>query len=208
MHHHHGHFHFGRHHGGRGLGRFGRGFIDDDAGGRPFGMGRKLGSADLQLLILALLKDRPRHGYEIIKSLDQLSNGFYVPSPGMVYPALTYLEEIGHSQLEAEGTRKLYRITQAGLDHLEANRGRAEALLAQFKSVGERMERVRRAMVAGGEEAPAFDRDLGCAELTRAQREFREALATAWNDQPADRRRLLEVLKRATTEILGRSRAG
>ena len=207
MHHHHGHFHLGRHHGGRGLGRFGRGFMDGDLGGRPFGMGRKLSSADLQLLILALLEDKPRHGYEIIRSLDQLSNGFYVPSPGMVYPALTYLEEIGHSQVEAEGTRKLYRITEAGLAELEANRSRAQALLAQFQSVGARMERVKRAMVAG-EDAPAFEAVPGCAELTRAQREFMEALAASWSDLPADRRRLLEVLKRATAEILGKDRAG
>ncbi len=181
--------------------------MDGDLGGRPFGMGRKLSSADLQLLILALLEDKPRHGYEIIRSLDQLSNGFYVPSPGMVYPALTYLEEIGHSQVEADGTRKLYRITEGGLAELEANRSRAQALLAQFQSVGARMERVKRAMVAG-EDASAFEAVPGCAELTRAQREFTQAFAASWNDLPADRRRLLEVLKRATAEILGKDRAG
>jgi DNA-binding PadR family transcriptional regulator len=209
MHSHHGHFHFGRQHGAGGLGRFGRGFMDGGLGGRPFGMGRKLSSADLQLLILALLEDKPRHGYEIIRSLDQLSNGFYVPSPGMVYPALTHLEKIGHSQGEAQGTRKLYRITKAGLTELEANRSRAEALLAQFKSVGARMERVRRALVgAGGEDSPAVEAAPGCADLTRAQLEFREALAASWSGQPEDRRRLLEVLKRATAEILGKKQAG
>ena len=64
-----------------------------ELGGRGFGMGRKLASADLQLLILGLLAEKPRHGYEIIKALDELSRGFYAPSPGMVYPALTYVEE-------------------------------------------------------------------------------------------------------------------
>ena len=83
-------------------------------GGRPFGMGRKLASVDLQLLILGLLAEKPRHGYEIIKALDERSKGFYIPSPGMVYPALTYLEEIGHATVEADGSRKLYSITESG----------------------------------------------------------------------------------------------
>ncbi len=81
---------------------FARGFMEGGGmGGRGFGMGRKLGSADLQLLILRLLDEKPSHGYEIIKALDEHSNGFYVPSPGMVYPALTYLEELGFATVEA-----------------------------------------------------------------------------------------------------------
>src|ERR1700728_1795764 len=126
---HHLHHFFGRHHGGRGFGHFGKGFMDSgDMGGRAFGMGRKLASVDLQLLILVLLADKPRHGYEIIKALDERSKGFYVPSPGMVYPALTYLEEIGHAVVEADGTRKLYHITDPGKDYLKENQAKADAL--------------------------------------------------------------------------------
>src|SRR3979490_1288195 len=117
-----GHF-FGRHHAGRGFGPFGRGFIEGGGmGGRAFGMGRKLASVDLQLLILGLLEEKPRHGYEIIKALDERSKGFYIPSPGMVYPALTYLEEIEHATVEVDGARKRYHITEAGKKHLESNR--------------------------------------------------------------------------------------
>ena len=147
MHHRFTHF-FGRHpHGGRGHSPFGHGFMDG-LGGRGFGMGRKLTSVDLQLLILALLADKPQHGYEIIKLLDERTKGFYVPSPGMVYPALTYLEEIGHATVEAAGTRKLYHITDAGREHLEENREAADTLFAQFGRVGARMDRLRRAMHA------------------------------------------------------------
>src|SRR5580693_3124137 len=129
MHHRFTHF-FGRHpHGSRGHSPFGHGFMDG-LGGRGFGMGRKLASVDLQLLILALLADKPCHGYEIIKALDERSKGFYVPSPGMVYPALTYLEEIGHATVETQGVRKLYRITELGREHLEEHRARTDALLA------------------------------------------------------------------------------
>src|SRR5277367_1130133 len=120
MHHQH---HAARHH-GHDFGGFpfaGRHGAPGDLHG-AFGRGRKLGSADLQLLLLALLAERPSHGYELIKALDERSNGYYAPSPGMVYPALTYLEEIGHASVEAEGTKKRYTISEAGLDHLEKNR--------------------------------------------------------------------------------------
>src|SRR5271165_2050645 len=147
MHCHSRHF-FSRHLGGRGLGRFGRGFMDSEggAGGRGFGMGRKLAAADLQLLILRLLADKPRHGYEIIKDLDERSRGFYVPSPGMIYPALTYLEEIGHAAVETEANRKRYYITLPGRAYLEKHRAAAESLLAQFDLVAERMDHMHRAL--------------------------------------------------------------
>jgi DNA-binding PadR family transcriptional regulator len=203
---HHLHHFFGRHHGGRGFGHFGKGFMDSgDMGGRAFGMGRKLASVDLQLLILGLLADKPRHGYEIIKALDELSKGFYVPSPGMVYPALTYLEEIGHATVEADGARKLYQITDAGKEHLESNRSTVEAMFAQFGRVGERMDRVRRAMQAEetGEESATENERRGSKELQRARRELKAALIDKWDGSREEQQRIAEILKRATAEILG-----
>src|SRR5580692_8943972 len=124
FHHHH---HAGRHRGHPGgffgFGpQFGEGFGPGGGGRGGFGPGRKLGSADLQLLLLALLAEKPSHGYELIKAVEERSHGYYTPSPGMVYPALTFLEEIGHASVEQEGTRKLYRATDAGLKHLADNR--------------------------------------------------------------------------------------
>src|SRR6204780_2220801 len=197
------HHFFGRHHGGRGFGPFGRGFMEGGGmGGRGFGMGRKLASVDLQLLILGLLADKPRHGYEIIKALDELSKGFYVPSPGMVYPALTYLEEIGHATVEADGARKLYQITDAGKEHLESNRSTVEAMFAQFGRVGERMDRVRRAMQAEetGEESATDNERRGSKELQRARRELKAALIDKWDGSREEQQRIAEILKRATAE--------
>ena len=77
--------------GGHGRGRHG------------FHAGRKLSSPELQLLLMQLLAARPSHGYELIKSLEERTDGFYAPSPGMVYPALTYLEEIGHASGRGRG---------------------------------------------------------------------------------------------------------
>jgi len=172
-------------------------------GGRGFGMGRKLGSADLQLLILKLLDEKPSHGYEIIKALDEHSNGFYVPSPGMVYPALTYLEELGFATVEALGARKQYHISAAGREHLEKNRAAADALFAQFGRVGERMDRVRRALDAedAGEEIADHDR-RGSKELHRASRDLKLALQGKWNSSREEQQRIAEILKRATAQIL------
>ena len=194
------HLFFGRHHGSRGFGHFGRGFMGD-MGGRAFGMGRKLASVDLQLLILGLLAEKPRHGYEIIKALDERSKGFYIPSPGMVYPALTYLEEIGHATIEVDGSRKLYHITDAGKAHLDSHRSTADALFAQFGRVGERMDRGRRAMHT--EEADTEHERRGSKELLRARRELKAALAGKWDSSREEQQRIVEILKRATAEIQG-----
>ena len=111
-----GHGHFGAGGGGR------HGFFGGPFGGGGFRGGggmrtaRVLGSGDLQLLILLLLSEKPRHGYEIIKAIEEHSSGVYTPSPGMVYPALTYLEETGYATAAAEGTKKLFSITAEGAD--------------------------------------------------------------------------------------------
>jgi DNA-binding PadR family transcriptional regulator len=200
---HHLHHFFERHHGGHGFRHFGKGLLEGGSrGDRVFGMGRKLASIDLQLLILGLLAEKPCHGYEIIKALEERSKGFYIPSPGMVYPALTYLEEIGYAAVEADGARKLYRITSAGQEHLEGNRSTAEALFTQFVRVGERMDRVRRALHAQEteEDIPVGD---GSRELKRARKELKLALLDKWDSSAEEQQRIVEILKRATLEIRG-----
>ena len=64
----------------------------------------------------------PSHGYEIIKALEEKSSGFYSPSPGVIYPTLTFLEEAGYVTAATEGNKKVYSITQAGRDYLAENR--------------------------------------------------------------------------------------
>jgi DNA-binding PadR family transcriptional regulator len=205
MHHHFYHF-IGRHRGHHGFGNFGRGFMDGGMGGRGFGMGRKLASTDLQLLILKLLDEKPRYGYEIIKELDERSKGFYVPSPGMVYPALTYLEELGHATVAPDGARKLYSITDAGKEHLAKNLGPVDALFTQFGRVGERMDRVRRALDAeesGGEDEVDSERG-GSRDLHRAGRELKAALHGKRHSTREEQQRIAAILLRAAEEIAGK----
>src|SRR6266513_5321646 len=124
--------HCGPREGARPFGFFGGMMGRGGRGVHGFRAGRKLGSDDLQLVILALLEEKPRHGYEIIKALEERSGGFYSPSPGMVYPALTYLEELGYAVVEAEGAKKLYSISDEGREYLEQNRGVVDTILAQL----------------------------------------------------------------------------
>jgi DNA-binding PadR family transcriptional regulator len=104
-------------------------------GGEWGGRGRRRmfeGDA-LRLVMLLLLEGGPRHGYDIIREIDARTGGVYAPSPGIVYPTLTLLEELGQaSSLATEGAKKLYAITQAGLAHLAEKRRDAEAAIARL----------------------------------------------------------------------------
>ncbi|WP_261395720.1 PadR family transcriptional regulator [Salipiger bermudensis] len=87
---------------------------------------------ELRLLILAMIAQSPRHGYEIIKAIEERFNGAYCPSPGVIYPSLSWLEEIGYIRVEPdENARKLSRITAEGEAFIEANRAAADELLTR-----------------------------------------------------------------------------
>src|SRR6202522_2180449 len=144
----HGHF------GGRGrpFDRMGGGFM-----GPGMRAAKMLASGDLRLIILALLSEKPGHGYEIIKAVEEHSSGVYSPSPGMVYPALTYLEELGYAASESEGTKKLYRITEAGTAHLNENRASVEETLEQLARFGRKVSEFQKRFTEEDEEGE----DLG-----------------------------------------------
>ena len=186
-----------------GFGRFFGGHWGEGMGGRGFRSGRKLASSDLQLVILALLADKPRHGYEIIKDVEERSGGFYSPSPGVVYPALTYLEEIEYATVETEGAKKLYHITDAGRAHLDSNRAAADASLAPFDWVGCRMDDVREAFEnVTGEGGDVHDeRHALRREFQRIRQEFKQAVRSRMHAGAEEQQRVMEILKRALGEI-------
>jgi DNA-binding PadR family transcriptional regulator len=100
-------------------------------GGRLFDYG------ELRLLLLAMIAERPRHGYELIKAIEERFGGSYSPSPGVVYPTLSWLEDMGYAAIDAEeGGRKRYRITPEGEAFLVANRAAADALLSRAGPAG------------------------------------------------------------------------
>ena len=193
---HHGHGHGGAGgHPGRGGRPGGFGFSDD--GGLP--RGRKLSSDDLQLLLLALIADQPSHGYELIKALETRSNGFYVPSPGMMYPALACLEDLGFVTIRLEGTRKRYALSDDGRAHLDANRDRVDLLLERLQQAAEKMALMRSALAEGGD-GPG-GRGGWSAELTEARHALKHALAKRAGASADEQKRIAAILARAAAEI-------
>src|SRR6267378_2801284 len=180
--------HFGP---GEGLGRrHGRG------GGDMMRAGRMLAQGDLRLIALALIAEQPRHGYEIIKVLEDKTAGWYSPSPGIVYPTLTYLEEAGYVTAEADGTKRLYTITDEGRAYLEQNRDFVDSVLERLAAIGQKVARMRRRL--GG--ADADDRH-GLPPLVQAALEnLREVAAKRLEGDEDAEAKLVEILARAAQE--------
>jgi len=103
-----------------------------------------LAQGDLKLLALALIAEQPRHGYELIKLIEEKTSDCYSPSPGVVYPTLTFLEKAGYVTAESEGAKKRYTITEEGRAYLEENRDIADMILARLAAIGTRVARFRR----------------------------------------------------------------
>ena len=118
--------------GGRGRGGWGG---DDDGFGRPRGRRRMFGSGELRLVLLKLIADEPRHGYDLIRAIEEKTGGQYAPSPGVVYPTLTMLTDMGLIEEQAaEGSRKAFAVTDEGRQHLEGNAADVEALFARLEA--------------------------------------------------------------------------
>lgn len=145
--HHHGHSHLG--------------------GGRH-ALGRFFAHGDLRLVILHLIAEKPRHGYDIIKAIEDAVSGAYSPSPGVIYPTLTLLEELGYVTASADGAKKLHAITDEGRAFLEANRAALDALLARMGEAG---------AVSGGGRALAVKRAMENLKLALRMRMARGSLS-------------------------------
>jgi len=159
--------------------------------------GRMLAQGDLRLIALALIAEQPRHGYDIIKALEEKTSDWYSPSPGVVYPTLTYLEEVGYLTSQPEGAKKLYAITDEGRAHLAQNRDVVDAVMKRLALIGERAARIRERME--GEE----DGDRGGRfRLVRAAIEnLRDSTRERLKTDPDAEAKVVEILARAAGEI-------
>jgi DNA-binding PadR family transcriptional regulator len=172
--------HHGRR-GGRGWGERGWG----TRGGRGFG-GRLFGPGDLRLVLMALIEQQPRHGYELIKAIEELFGGAYAPSPGAVYPTLSLLEDQGQLASTAdEGGKRVFSLTEAGRAWLDENRTAVDGVMARLRMAARMMS---------GQLAPEAVRE--------AMHTLKQAILTKpgdWSD--AETGRVLEILMAAVREI-------
>ncbi len=186
-------------------GRFGlHAFFGQHGMGGPGGMGaddilrakRIMAQGDLRLIALALIAEQPRHGYEIIKLFEEKTGDWYSPSPGIVYPTLTYLEEAGHVTASAEGSKKLYTITSEGRAYLEANRDVVDAVLDRLTALGERVNRWRHTV-----RGRRNDRRALPPLVEAAFDHLRETIGKRLENDPAAEARLVEILVRTDADL-------
>lgn len=159
--------------------RFGRG-----AKGRG-GRRQWFGAGDMKYVILKLLRDKPRHGYEVMKDLEERMHGCYSPSPGTVYPTLQWLEDEGLVVARDVEGKKVYEITDTGRAFLDEHRDIVEDI---FDRVTETVERT-----VGG----------SMVEVNRALGQLVKAVyRTGWKaESDVARKRVAEALAKATAEI-------
>ena len=121
------------------------------APGRGGGRRRMFDGSALKLILLKLIEEQPRHGYDLIREIEARSGGAYAPSPGVIYPTLTLLDDMALIEATAEGTRKQFAITEAGQAHLAERAEEVAALFARLAELGDAQARtsggpIRRAM--------------------------------------------------------------
>src|SRR5687767_1698079 len=114
-------------------------------GGGRRGRGRMFESGELRLVLLKLIADEPRHGYELIRAIEEMTGGDYAPSPGIVYPTLTMLEDMGLiAEKKSRDSKKVYEATVEGRAHLEENSGEVEDLIERLEERGHHRRRGQR----------------------------------------------------------------
>jgi len=177
--------------GGYGFGRYGMG--GGEMGPEDLRAGRMLAQGDLRLIALALIAEEPRHGYEIIKLVEEKTADWYSPSPGIVYPTLTYLEEAGYVTVSSEGAKKLYTITEEGRAYLAEHRELADAVLKRLDAVGERIARVRRRLGDDDESLPR--------SIRGAFQDLSEVVREVLREDHDAKGRIIEAIDRAASEL-------
>jgi DNA-binding PadR family transcriptional regulator len=195
------HFHYdcgenGRHRfAGRGRGfSFGPGGFQFDLGEGSRGWGghrrdrkRMFEGGELRLVLLKLIADQPRHGYELIKAIEEMTGGDYAPSPGIVYPTLTMLEDMGLiAEAKSKDTKKVYQATDDGRAHLKENSEEVEELIERLEGHGRSRRRGQR---------PEIGRAIG--NLMTALRN--RVAHDGWNDQLLEE--VIDILDDAAQRI-------
>jgi DNA-binding PadR family transcriptional regulator len=214
----------------RGMRRFGNFNLNLDSSQWAGGLraGKMLASGDVRLVALSLIEKQPRHGYDLIKAIEDMSKGFYSPSPGVVYPALTYLEEAGFTTSSTDGNKKLYTITETGRAHLDENREAVDSTLNFLAKAGARMREWGERMASpdfpfssdqaqkfrdmqqsgwpfrGAESAtatPEADEPATPADLDTLRKAIKKAARRAEAEGPAEERRVAIILAEALKAI-------
>ena len=157
-------------------------------GGRRGRTGKRMfEGGELRLVLLKLIADEPRHGYELIKAIEEMTGGDYAPSPGIVYPTLTMLEDMGLiAEKKSKDSKKVYEATEEGRAHLEVNSAEVEDLIERLEGHGHHRRRGQR---------PEIGRAIGNLMTALRNRIAHEG----WNEQLLDE--VVDILDEAAQRI-------
>ena len=154
--------------------------------GKPNFRWRIFDRGDLKYMILELLRDRPMHGYEVMRALEETSGGAYTASPGSVYPTLQSLEDDSYVSCEEQDGRKVYTITEQGVEFLDSNRDRVDQILHRIADFARQFSG-----------APMTDVTRSFMRL--AQASFEQSIRRVGDEDSLDR--LREILEKAVRDI-------
>lgn len=163
--------------------------------------GRKFSAGELQLMLLQLLADAPAHGYELIKRLSDLSQGYYRPSPGVLYPALAQLEDKQLTEVTLSGRRKKYHLTASGQTYLKQHTTQAKTLFAQLSHAAKKMLWLTH---AEQDLQTASDMTGWLPEYIEARKALRHALLAVDDSSHSTQQSVSDILQRAAQEILNK----
>lgn len=163
--------------------------------------GRKFASGELELMLLALLDRRPAHGYELIGVLAALSQDGYVPSPGVIYPALARLQADGHARSDAQGVRKQYHLTDAGRTALATRREQAEALFHTLRHFALKMQALNRGLDEAQQDGANGAAAGWLPAFVQARIAFKHALLVRTGADTAQQQRMADILLAATAAM-------
>ena len=148
---------------------------------------RMFGGGELRLVLLKLIADQPRHGYELIKAIEEMTEGEYAPSPGIIYPTLTMLEDMGLiAEAKSKDTKKVFEATDEGRAHLEENSAEVDELIERLEGHGNHRRRGQR---------PEIGRAIGNLMTALRNRIAHEG----WNEQLLDE--VVDILDEAAQRI-------
>ena len=156
-------------------------------GGGPRGRRRMFESGELRLVLLRLVADEPRHGYQLIKTIEELTEGDYAPSPGVVYPTLTLLGDMGLiAEKQSPDTKKVFEVTDEGRAHLAENEAEVAELIERLEGHGKKTRHGQR---------PEIGRAIG--NLMTALRN--RVAHDGWNEQLLEE--VIDILDQAAQRI-------
>ena len=161
-------------------------------------IGRLLGHGELRYVILSLLKEKPRHGYELIKALEDLSSGAYSPSPGSIYPTLTYLEEGGFATSVLVENKKQFTITKEGALSLKENEEFVSELLRRFAKASERMSRLKHWV--GKDDAQEIGRD-DKSPIRKSMHRLKAELYSFMDAKKEIKQKVAEIIENAAEQL-------